>query len=130
MAEELKYAVSLEDHVSAGAKSAGAALHGLEGGLKTGKDAFSKFSQELLRTVEPAEVARHAVEGVEAGIRGMSTALKSGDIPGLVEGASEAFAGLATTLDLVVPGLGQVAGAAIKMGGRSSERSSRLPRRA
>jgi len=47
----------------------------------------------------------------------MTSAFKGGDAKGIVEGATDALAGLAQTLDLVVPGLGQVAAGAIKAGG-------------
>jgi hypothetical protein len=71
----------------------------------------------LHRVVEPAEVARHALEGVSSGLKEMGSSLAQGDLRGVVEGASEALGGLASSLDLVVPGLGQVASAAIRAGG-------------
>lgn len=71
----------------------------------------------LFRIVEPVEIARHAVEEFGRGFQRMGTALKSADVGGVVEGATESLAGLASTLDLVVPGLGQVASAAIKATG-------------
>ena len=164
MTEGLKFAISLEDHVSPSAEEASKALKHLQTEFTASKsklgllqqqlaaakqlgdvEGYRKYSElvsearretfalgealvhaggpakemgeKLFRVVEPAEVARHALEGVEEGLRGMATALKGGDVAGAIEGATEALAGLASALDLVVPGLGQAAAAAIKMGG-------------
>ncbi len=66
---------------------------------------------------DPAEIARHALDGLSSGLKGMASALAGGNAKGAIEGATEALAGLATTLDIVVPGLGQVAAAAVKVVG-------------
>ena len=47
----------------------------------------------------------------------MASALKAGDPKAAIEGATNALAGLASTLDLVAPGLGQAASALVKLGG-------------
>ena len=73
-----------------------------------------QMGEKIHKVVEPAEVARHALDGMSAGLRNMGSALKSGDIGGAVEGLGESLAGLASTLDLIVPGLGQVAAGAIR----------------
>jgi hypothetical protein len=71
----------------------------------------------LIRIVEPAEVVKGAFEGVASGLREMGSALAAGELRGVVSGAAESLAGMASALDLVAPGLGQVAAAAIRAGG-------------
>src|SRR6516162_4141556 len=100
MAGDAKFSVSLEDHVSGPSKAAGSALHGLAERLHEARGA-------LVATVEPVEVARHAIEAAEKGIKGFGAALKSGDVVGGIESATEAVSGLASSLDLLVPGLGK-----------------------
>ena len=73
--------------------------------------------EHMLRTVEPAEVMRHALEGARDGLREFASGVRSGEVKEAVSGIAETMAGLAQTLDLVVPGLGQVAAAAIRAGG-------------
>ena len=89
--------------------------------MNAAHDAAGKHAEghglALLKVVEPAEVMRHALESVSGGLREMGSAIKSGDAKGAVSGLAESLGGLASTLDLVVPGLGQVASAAIKAGG-------------
>ena len=77
----------------------------------------AKLGEGLHKVVEPAEVAHRALEGVESGLKGMASAIKSGDVAGGIEGAAEALAGMAQALDLVIPGLGSVAAGAIKAAG-------------
>ena len=69
------------------------------------------------KVIEPTEVLRHAFEGLAEGAHELSAGLASGDVEGVIGGMSTAMAGLAESLDLVVPGLGQVASAAIRAGG-------------
>ncbi len=76
-----------------------------------------KLGAGFLRVVEPAEVMRHAFAATSAGITEFASSIVAGDLKGAVSGIADTFAGLATTLDLVYPGLGQVASAAIKVGG-------------
>lgn len=73
--------------------------------------------KKILEIKDPAEIAHRALEGVTAGVRGMAASLKGGEAKGVIEGATESLAGLAQALDLVVPGLGQVAAAVVKVGG-------------
>jgi hypothetical protein len=74
-------------------------------------------AETLFKIKDPAEIARHALEGVTTGVREMAAAISGGDAKGAVQGVTEALAGMASLLDLVVPGLGQAAAAAVKVGG-------------
>lgn len=76
-----------------------------------------KMGEKIHAVVEPAEVARHALEEVGGGFRELGGALAHGDVKGAIEGTTEALAGMASMLDLVVPGLGQAASAVIKAAG-------------
>ncbi len=78
---------------------------------------FDKLTEGMVRVVEPAEVLKGAFEGVAAGFGTMMGGIKSGDAKEVVSGVAESMAGLAQTLDLVIPGLGQIASAAIKVVG-------------
>lgn len=79
--------------------------------------AIGEQGKGFLKVVEPIEVARHAVEAFGEGFNTAIDGIKSGDAKGVIEGLTTSLAGLASTLDLVYPGLGQVASAAIKAGG-------------
>lgn len=85
--------------------------------LEAAGGAPKKLGNGFLKVVEPAEVMRHAFQQAGAGLREFSSALVHGDIAGSIKGMTDTMAGLASTLDLVYPGLGQVASAAIKVGG-------------
>jgi hypothetical protein len=78
---------------------------------------IGELGKGFLKVLEPTEVMRHAVEGVSEGVKTLASGLKSGEAKEAVEGISESLAAFASTLDLVVPGLGQVASAAVKAGG-------------
>ncbi len=116
-AEPIKLAISLEEHVSKPAEKAGASLEHLHTGLEEGKAGLAELSLGFLKVVEPAEVAHKAFEEAGEGLRSFVSGLKSGEAKGAIEGLTEAVAGFSQILDLVVPGLGQVASAAIKMAG-------------
>ena len=58
-------------------------------------------------------VLREAFGGVAAGAREFASALAAGDVAGVVKGIADTAAGAAKALDLIVPGLGQIASAAI-----------------
>lgn len=93
------------------------ALETVAVGAEHASHGHEELAGGLLRVIEPAEIARHAVEALGAGLHEMGSALAEGELKGVITGAAEALAGLASTLDLVVPGLGQAAAAAIKAGG-------------
>jgi hypothetical protein len=93
------------------------ALDRLNNTLEEGKKKTKEHGEEIKKVAEPAEIARHALEGLSAGLKGMAAAFVGGDAKGVIEGATEALAGLASTLDLVIPGLGQAAAAAVKVSG-------------
>lgn len=72
---------------------------------------------EMKKVIEPAEVMHHALEHTAEGLKEFGSALKSGEVGEAIAGLAGAAAGLAGTLDLLVPGLGSVASGAIRMGG-------------
>lgn len=124
MAEDLEYSVSLADHMSGPAQAASKSISELGKSLsETSKHAteshslFSKMSEGFVKVVEPAEVLKGAFEGVSAGFKSFVSGVKSGEAKEMVAGIAESMAGLAQLLDLVIPGLGQLAAAAIKVGG-------------
>src|ERR1019366_8953928 len=117
MAGELDFKVGLEDAVSGPAKAAAASLHKLTGELHGAKEGAEGAGKGFFKVVEPAEVGRHALEGLSAGFAQVGSSLKAGDVAGAIEGVTEALAGMAQLLDLVVPGLGQAAAAVIKFAG-------------
>lgn len=73
--------------------------------------------ESVQKIKDPAEIARRSLEGLSSGLKGMVSALAAGDAKGAIEGTTEALAGLASALDVVVPGLGQVAAAGVKAAG-------------
>lgn len=122
--EGIDYGVRLEDGMSGPATQAARAGDALSDSLGHLKDhaeeshsVMSKLSEGFIRTVEPAEVLKGAFEGVGEGIKSFAAGLKSGEAKEMITGIAEAAAGLAQTLDLLVPGLGQLAAAAIKVAG-------------
>lgn len=177
MADEIKFGISLEDHVSEKAHAAATALRQMSGALGDAKAKLAFYQQQLshaneigdvaghrhfggmvdqsrkelyalsnqlgsqagldsaarawdkygaaarragdgiFRVVEPAEVARHAIDSLGRGVHEMASALSSGDAGGAIRGAAEALGGMAQAIDLVIPGLGQVASGAIRAGG-------------
>ena len=109
--------MSLTDGVSPSAKAASANLRKLHGDLKETKSTLSEAASGFFHVIEPAETARHALEGLSAGFREVSSSLASGEMRGVISGMTESLAGLAQAADLIVPGLGQAAAAVIKMEG-------------
>lgn len=62
-------------------------------------------------------VGKETVQAAVAGIKNAFSALASGDIKGAIAGVTDAVAGMAKMLDLVVPGLGQVVSTVITLAG-------------
>lgn len=117
MGEGTEYAISLEDRMSGPAMAAAKSLGELAKSAHESKGGLSELTEGFIKTVEPAEVLRGAFEGVSEGFKSFAAGLKSGEAKEMIGGIFEAAAGLAQVLDLVIPGLGQVASAAIKVGG-------------
>jgi hypothetical protein len=115
--EEIHLGISLEEHVSKPAEKAGHSLEELHEGLGRAEHGLEEVSLGFLKVVEPAEVAHKAFEEAGEGLKSFVAGLKSGEMKEVIEGVTETVAGLAQGLDLLVPGLGQVASAAIKMAG-------------
>jgi hypothetical protein len=113
----LKFSVTLEDQVSKSADHASASLNNLHTSLEGAHSGAAHASEGFFKVIEPTEAMRHAIESAGAGFKEFSNGLKSGEAKEAVSGLAEGMAGLVSTLDLVVPGLGQVASAAVKAGG-------------
>src|SRR5580698_1427806 len=115
--KSLEFAVSLEDHVSPSASKAGAAIRQLGNDMGEAKLKIHDTGEGFLKVVEPIEVMKDSLKDVGAGFSEFASALRSGNIEGAIDGLTEALAGAAKMLDLIVPGLGEAAAAAIKFGG-------------
>lgn len=73
--------------------------------------------EEIQKVIEPTEVLKDAFKEAGAGFSEMMSGLRSGEAKEVVGGLAETVAGLASSLDLLVPGLGQAAAAVIRFGG-------------
>ncbi len=89
----------------------------LNGAMNQSAQAMHRHAASIFRIVEPTEVARHAIEAFGKGFREMGTALAAGEAKGVISGVTEAIAGLASALDIIVPGLGQASAAVVKLTG-------------
>lgn len=117
MAEELTFGVTLEDHMSGPARMIGQSLSEMATHAEHGKSALTEMSAGFVKVIEPTEVLHGAIEGVTEGFKTFAEGLKNGEVKEMVSGIFDSLAGLAQMLDLIVPGLGQLASAAIKVGG-------------
>jgi hypothetical protein len=115
--EVLSYEVDLTDLMSEPAHKAADAVDQLGEHSKKAKDHLAELTGGLLKTIEPTEVLRHSFESAGEGLKEFKEGLASGEVKGMVSGLADTLAGLSQSLDLLVPGLGQVASAAIKVGG-------------
>ena len=94
-----------------------ASLDKLTNALEHSGNGLKKHAEHGAEAHKDLEILRHAYDGIKEGLGGMASALKAGDPKAAIEGATNALAGLASTLDLVAPGLGQAASALVKLGG-------------
>lgn len=94
-----------------------ASLDKLTNALEHSGNGLKKHAEHGAEAHKDLEILRHAYDGIAEGLGGMASALKAGDPKAAIEGATNALAGLASTLDLVAPGLGQAASALVKLGG-------------
>jgi hypothetical protein len=125
VAEKLEYTIALNDLISAAAEKAGGSLHKLTVTLGEVAQSTHHMDQEVGK-IEFHEILHHAIEGVTTGMRSLASGLKDLDLGKTLEGATEAASGLAQTLDLLYPGLGQVASGAIKAAGGIAELGAAL----
>ncbi len=103
--------------MSGPANVASTALTELTKSATHAKGGLTELASGFLKVVEPAEVMKGAFEGALGGLKGFAAGAQSGEVKEMIGGIAESLAGLATLLDLVVPGLGQAASAVIKIGG-------------
>lgn len=94
------------------AREASRSVHELAKESEHAKGILAEFSDGIIKTVEPVEILKDSFKDLRAGFTEVGTALKAGELKG-VSGITEALGGIASTLDLVLPGLGQFASAAI-----------------
>ena len=102
--------IQLEDKVSAPAKKAGSAVE------SAGK-AMGGLSKSTFDAANAMAVGKASIGAAIDGIKGAFTSLASGDVKGAVQGITDAVAGMAKLLDLVVPGLGEAVAAVIQIAG-------------
>lgn len=120
--------IKLDDQVSAAAGKASGAVGLLGKGLDAAKQtlgdtkafagsAMTKLGVDTLASANAMTIGKETIGSSIQGIKASLTSLAAGDVTGAVEGATEAVAGMAKMLDLVVPGLGQAASAVISIAG-------------
>lgn len=117
MSEGIQFDVKLNDLLTTNANRIVEAMDRLTNAMESGRKSSEQLGDGLTKVKDPAEIAHRALEGVTAGVKGMAAALAGGDAKGVVEGLTESLAAMAGLLDLVAPGLGAVAAAAVKVGG-------------
>ena len=102
--------IKLDDQVSATAKKVGGALS------DAGK-AMGGLSKSTFDAANAMAVGKESIGAAISGIKSAFSSLASGDVKGAVAGLTDAVAGMAKMLDLVVPGLGQAVAAVIQIAG-------------
>ena len=100
-----KVAPAAEAAAAAEAHEAAAAAHA--------KKAASERKEASLKSIETLGVMREALGKAAEGLHEFASALSEGDAGGAVKGLGDAIGGAAKALDLLVPGLGQLASAVI-----------------
>lgn len=126
-ADAIRKAVAAEDSLAAKAARASSPPPGTAPPVAPGVPALkvppidTKPVDDLKRhTFDAAQamtVGKETIGAAVAGMKSAITSLASGDVKGAFEGATEAVAGFAKSLDLVVPGLGEVASALVSVTG-------------
>ena len=82
-----------------------------------GAQASADATKHAVDTSRALDIARDAAGAFATGIKSAFTSLASGDVKGAVMGLTDALAGTAKMLDMVVPGLGQAVSLLISIGG-------------
>ena len=123
--------IKLDDQVSGPAKAASAAVDGLSKGMSAATSTMSKAGSSsssagdtmkslgvsTLASANAMAIGKETISAAFAGIASAAKSLASGDVQGAVQGLTDSVASMAKLLDLVVPGLGQAAGAIIQVAG-------------
>lgn len=125
MSEKAEFEVALKDHMSGPAKEAGAALHGLSSEVGHVAESTHHLDHEVER-LEFHEILKDAFKEVTGGMREFGSGLRNLELGEAIRGATEAASGLAQTLDLLYPGLGQVTAAAVRTAGAVGELAAGL----
>lgn len=109
--------IALHDKVSEPAKHASHELKELGRSSHEAKEGVEKLEKETEKVkdilAEAREVGKEAIGGLKSGLK----SLGSGDIAGGIEGVTESIGAMVSLLNLVVPGLGQAAKAAVEFAG-------------
>ena len=79
--------------------------------------AAAKTTANMAKVKVAMSMGREAVTAAIGGMKKAFTSLASGDVKGTIEGVTQAVAGIAKMLDLVVPGLGQAVSAIVQIAG-------------
>lgn len=123
--------IKLDDQVSAPAKAASGAVQGLGTSTATTQGALAKattvaapagaamksLGQSTFDASNAMKVGKETISAAITGIKSAFTSLAQGDVKGAIQGVTDAVAGIAKMLDLVVPGLGQAVSAVIQIAG-------------
>jgi phage-related protein len=141
-----EYTIALVDKISAPARAATSALGGLKtqlsaveslkaptapaaaatapasaatsvGGAAADTAPAKALGSSWTEAADAIKTGEAIIGGAITGIRTAVTSLASGDVTGAISGLTDSFASLAKTLDLVAPGLGEIASAAISVAG-------------
>lgn len=78
---------------------------------------LEKIQKSTTNAAHAMEVGKQTIDAAVAGIRQAFTSLASGDVVGAVHGVTDAVAGMAKALDLVMPGLGEAVSAVVSFAG-------------
>ncbi len=93
------------------------AISSLPEGTEKAAGGTRSFEKALWSARNAMDVGRQTITAAVQGIASSFSALAKGDVRGAIQGMTDAVAGMAKMLDMVVPGLGQVASAVISIGG-------------
>lgn len=122
----VRHEVILDDKVTPAAKSAAASVQSLSSGMTSmsksmgsatpaAKSFGDTMSKHAFDASNAMQVGQQVIGGAVAGIKGALVSLASGDVQGAISSLGDGIAGAAKALDLLVPGLGEVASALIKV---------------
>lgn len=123
--------IQLNDQVSAAAKAASGAVAGLGSSTESAQGALAKattmtapagaamksLGQSTFDASNAMKVGKETIGTAIAGIKSAFTSLSQGDVKGAIQGVTDAVAGIAKMLDLVVPGLGQAVSTVVQIAG-------------
>ncbi len=93
------------------------ALEVLPKSVDTASASEDKLSKSTFDAANAMAIGKETIQGAITGIKNAFASLAQGDVKGVISGLTESVASMAKMLDLVVPGLGQVASTVITIVG-------------